>query len=106
MVAWAIVRDARQRANLTQRELGRRARTAQSEISRIERGRQDPTFSTVQRLARAAGFDLKIELVPHDQHDERLIDAMLALSPAERLESLEEQSELLASAVEVGGGTQ
>lgn len=102
MAAWAIVREARARAKLSQRVLAQRARTAQSEIARIERGRQDPTFRTLERLVRAAGFDLKIQLVPHDDHDERLIEAMLALTPEERLETLEEQSSLFASASELG----
>lgn len=63
-------------------------------------GRQDPTYATLERLVRAAGLDLKVELVLHDHHDEVLIDAMLALSAEERLASLEEQSEFFASATE------
>lgn len=104
MAAWAIVREARARAGLTQRELARRAGKAQSEIARIEAGRQEPTFATLERLVRAAGFDLRVQLVPHDEHDERLIRGMLALSPAERLRTLEEQSELFASARVVRDG--
>ena len=103
MTAWAIVREARSRANLSQRELAKRARTAQSEVARIERGRQEPTFGTLERLVRAAGFDLKIQLVPHDDHDERLIAAMLAMTPEERLATLEEQTEFFASAEETSG---
>jgi transcriptional regulator with XRE-family HTH domain len=91
MPAWAIVREARERAGLSQRDLARHAGKAQSEIAKIERGRREPTFATIERLVRAAGFDLRIQLVPHDDHDERLIEAMLALSPEERLASLEEQ---------------
>jgi transcriptional regulator with XRE-family HTH domain len=96
--AWAIVREARERAELTQRQLAERADKAQSEIAKIERGRRDPTFSTLERLVRAAGFDLRIQLVPHDDHDEQLIRAMRELSPDERLASLEEQLEFLAEA--------
>jgi transcriptional regulator with XRE-family HTH domain len=105
MAAWAIVREARSRARLSQRELARRAGKAQSEIGRIEAGRQDPTFATIERLVRAAGFDLKLQLVPRDDHDERLIQGMLALSPDERLRTLEEQSMLFSSARLVGDGT-
>jgi transcriptional regulator with XRE-family HTH domain len=96
--AWAILREARVRAGLSQRELARRSGKAQSEIARIETGRQDPGFSTLEQLVRAAGLDLKIQLVPRDDHDERLILWMLSLSPAERLRTLEEQSRLFASA--------
>jgi transcriptional regulator with XRE-family HTH domain len=104
MPAWAIVREARERAHLTQRQLAERADKAQSEIAKIERGRRDPTFSTLERLVRAAGFDLRIQLAPHDDHDEQLIRSMLELSPEERLASLEEQLELLAEAQVVGRG--
>src|SRR2546425_8045023 len=101
--AWAIIREARARAGLTQRALAQRAGKAQSEIAKIERGRRDPTVSTLERLVRAAGFDLKIQFVPHDPHDEQLIDAMLAAPIAARLDSLEELSEFFASAKEVRG---
>ncbi len=106
MAAWALLREARARAELSQRALATRAGTAQSEVARIENGRQQPTYATLERLVRAAGFELKVELVPVDDHDHRLIDAMLALPPEERLESLEQQSEFFASVKERhdGGG--
>jgi len=103
VAAWALLREARARTGLSQRALAARAHTAQSEIARIENARQDPSYGTLERLVRAAGFDLKLELVPHDDHDERLVEAMLALPVEERLDSLEAQSEFFASAVEVGG---
>jgi len=98
VVAWALVKQMRVRAGLTQRQLAQRAGKAQSEIARIERGRQDPSLTTLQRLARAAGFDLRIQLRPHDDHDEVLIRSMLALAPEERLDALEEESAFFASA--------
>jgi transcriptional regulator with XRE-family HTH domain len=98
MVAWAIVREARTRAGLTQRELARRAGKSQSEIARIERGRQDPSMTTLVGLVRAAGLDLRIQLVPYDDHDDVLIDGILALTPEERLASLEEQIALFLEA--------
>src|SRR5438105_1951374 len=104
MAAWSLLREARARAKLSQRALAERADTAQSEIGRIECGRQEPSYATLERLVRAAGFDLKVQLVPHDDHDERLIDAMLALSVEERLDRLEELDEFFASARESGAG--
>jgi len=98
VIAWALVREIRARAGLTQRELAGRAGKSQSEIGRIERGRQDPSLTTLQRLARAGGFDLRLRLAPHDEHDEVLIDAMLDLSVDERLERLEDSSEAFATA--------
>jgi transcriptional regulator with XRE-family HTH domain len=100
MAAWALLREARTRAKLTQRALAERAGIAQSEIARIEGGRQEPGYATLERLVRGAGFDLKIELVPHNDHDELLIDAMLALPVEARLDSLELQSEFFASVQE------
>ena len=100
MAAWALVREARAQAGLSQRALARRAGVAQSEIARIEGGRQDPSFNRLERLLRAAGYDLRLELVPHDDHDERLIRQMLALPVEERLDSLEEQSDFFAGVPE------
>ena len=98
MPAWAIVREARARAGLTQRALAERAGKAQSEIAKIERGRRDPTVSTLERLVRAAGFDLKIQFVPHDPHDEQLIADHLRLTPGQRLAGVDHFNEFISLA--------
>jgi transcriptional regulator with XRE-family HTH domain len=98
VTAWAIIREARSRAGLTQRALAERAGKAQSEIAKIERGRRDPSVSTLERLVRAAGFDLKIELVPRDEHDERLIEDYLRLTPKQRLAAADDFNEFLSVA--------
>ena len=98
MPAWAIIREARARAGLSQRALAKRAGKAQSEIAKIERGRRDPTVSTLERLVRAAGFDLKIQFVPHDDHDERLIAYHLRLTPRQRLAGVDQFNEFISSA--------
>jgi transcriptional regulator with XRE-family HTH domain len=103
VIAWAILQEARRRANLTQQELADAADKPQSTIAKIERGRRDPTLATLEELVRAAGFDLRIQLVPRDYHDEQLIEAMLALTPAERLALLEKQAESFDDARIVGG---
>ena len=100
MTAWALLREARVRASLSQRELAKRARVAQSEVARIEAGRQEPGFARLESLVRAAGFDLRIELVPYDDHDEQLIRQMLALPVEERLAGLEGESEFYADVTE------
>jgi len=104
MAAWALVREARAQSKLSQRALAERAQVAQSEIARIESGRQEPSFPRLEQLLRAAGYDLKIELVPHDDHDEQLIRQMLALPVEERFDSLEEQSEFFAGVRELPRG--
>lgn len=59
-----IISLGRARANLTQQELAERAGTSQSAVARLERGDVSPTVATIQRLAAAAGYDLRLELVP------------------------------------------
>jgi transcriptional regulator with XRE-family HTH domain len=80
MEAWAILTEARSRSGLTQRELARRARTSQAAIARYERGRAIPSLSVLNRIARACGFDLRVDLAPRDTHDDTLIDLMLAMT--------------------------
>ena len=103
MISWAILQEARRRAGLTQRELAERAGTSQSAIARIERGRQLPSLETLQRLLRACDLDLELHVVPHDTHDDTLIDEMLTMKPEHRLRSVEEVTRLVAEARPVAG---
>ena len=59
-----LVLEARTRAALTQRELARRAGTAQSVVARLERGQSSPTLETLSRLIAATGFTIDTALVP------------------------------------------
>ena len=69
---WAgnLIRLARRDGGLSQRELARRAGTSQAAIAAYESGRRSPTFDTLARIVRAAGQDLRIQVVPYDDHDE------------------------------------
>lgn len=58
-----LIEHARLQANLSQRELARRAATSQPALARLEAGDADPRFGTLLRLVEAAGFNLRIELV-------------------------------------------
>jgi transcriptional regulator with XRE-family HTH domain len=58
MDAAGMVKMARRRAGLTQRELARRSGVAQPTVSRIEAGRMSPTFDTLNALVRASGMQL------------------------------------------------
>src|SRR5688572_31489358 len=84
---WALLRDARQRAGLTQRKLAERADTSQSAIARYERARTLPDLYTLRRLLAACGFELRWELRPLDLTPERQIRDALALTPRERLDA-------------------
>lgn len=64
ITAASIVRRVREEAHLSQRELAARANTSQAVIARIESGASDPAFSTVARLAEAAGSRLEVSIAP------------------------------------------
>lgn len=57
-----LLRRAREAAGLSQRELARRAGTAQSVVARIELGESSPTVRTLNRLLEAAGFRPDVSL--------------------------------------------
>lgn len=80
-----LVREARKRAGLTQRELAERAGTTQSAIARLESGRTQPTFDTVLRLVRLCGMDLDIMLTERDDSDWAQAQRLLRLTPSERI---------------------
>lgn len=64
MDAARTLRTARRQAGLTLRALAARARTSHSTLAAYEAGRKIPTVDTLERIVRAAGFDLAFELRP------------------------------------------
>jgi transcriptional regulator with XRE-family HTH domain len=80
-----ILRTARRRAGLTQRELARRAGVPQPTVSRIEGARMSPTLDTLLPLVGACGMQLTLEDVPGSGVDRSQIRERLRLSPTERL---------------------
>jgi transcriptional regulator with XRE-family HTH domain len=102
--ASSLIQDARRRSGISQQELARRAGTSQSAIARLERGRSSPTVDMIQRLIQAAGFDLRLELVPRSVSDpvvhaykqdvdRSLLRENLRKTVDERLRTLEEMNE-------------
>jgi predicted nucleotidyltransferase/DNA-binding XRE family transcriptional regulator len=59
-----IVGEIRRLSGLTQSELALRAGTSQAAVARYESGVSNPSTATLQRLTRAAGFEVRIQLVP------------------------------------------
>lgn len=51
----SLIRQARTDAHLSQQELAARAGTSQATLSAYERGRKDPSASTLMRILAAAG---------------------------------------------------
>src|SRR5688500_17228862 len=95
-----LLRAARERAGLTQRQLARKARTAQSVVARIELGETSPSWSTLVRLLKAAGFSLSPGL-RRISVDPQLLDdvpRILALSPEQRLLEVARVSRFISAA--------
>ena len=92
---WALVRDARRRAGLTQADLARRAATSQPAIARYERARALPDLATLQRIVEACGLELRFELAEPDH--QRGAEERIALerTTEERLEANTRQAELI-----------
>ncbi len=60
----SLLREARTRARLSQTDVARRARIAQSVISAYESGRREPSLTTLGRLVAATGHHLVLGLEP------------------------------------------
>ena len=55
--------EARTSQNMTQKQLAEKTGIAQTEISRLENGRGNPSLRTLNNLARGLGMVLKVEFV-------------------------------------------
>jgi transcriptional regulator with XRE-family HTH domain len=84
MSAASILGYARRKANLSQRELGRRAGTTQATISRIEDGLVSPRFDTLERLLDVCGFQLQTIPRRGIGIDRGAIRELLRTTPVER----------------------
>jgi transcriptional regulator with XRE-family HTH domain len=84
MRAGTVLREARQRAGFTQRELARAAGMPQPAVSRIERDHVSPRLDTLDVLLRACGLALELVERPGRGVDRTLIRERLRLTPVER----------------------
>ena len=57
----AQIIEARQRLNLSQKELAERVGTRQSNISRLENGNYNPSFGFLRKVAEGLGKELYVE---------------------------------------------
>ena len=103
MDAGQFVREARNRAGLTQRALAGRAGVSQSLVARIEVGSVDPTFERLLQLVRACGFDLDVRVVPLDEDAWTLVERGANAAPEARLDRMLEGVDLLEAGREVRG---
>ncbi len=91
-----LLRQARISARLSQTEVARRALVAQSVISAYESGRREPSFSTLERLIRATGHRLVLDV-------ERSNDYSLGLPDTPLGRRLRQRRRLLLACVERHG---
>lgn len=85
-LAAGLLRTARDRAGLTQQQLADEAGVTQQAISAYETGRKEPMMPTLIKLLGAAGFEMRIQLKPVDDHDEGLEQFLASLPPPQRTE--------------------
>src|ERR671919_1816799 len=94
-----LLRDARTRAGLSQRELAKRAHTSQSVIARIERGQTSPTWETLERLLAAAGAAITARTEPAIEEGSMLYEVprILRMTPENRMQEVKNLSAFLAA---------
>ena len=92
-----MVRYARRRAGLTQRELSAKAGIPQETIARIEAGRVDPRVGTLDRLLEASGMGLEVMPRLGIGVDRTQIRQLLKLTPTQRLELAIDDNRTLVS---------
>lgn len=85
-----VLREARLRAGVSQKQLAIRTGVAAPALSRIENGRESPSFERLTICLEALGFEPNLELRPlaGSRADPVHLAAEAQLSPAQRLESL------------------
>lgn len=85
MTAGNLIREARRRAGLTQRELAERLGTTQSAIARLERGGTEPSYERVDEAVRACGLQLVPRILPADDADWSVASTNLTVDPETRV---------------------
>lgn len=100
MSTWAgnLIKLARRDGGLSQRELAKRAGTSQGAIAAYESGQRSPTLETLSRIVRAAGQDLRIQVVAYDDHDDAMAAYEASLSEETRAAIARERARLRGQA--------
>ncbi|MBW7917640.1 MAG: XRE family transcriptional regulator [Trueperaceae bacterium] len=97
-----MIRQARERAGLTQAELARRSGVAQSSISAYEREVHQPSLESLQELIAATGHKVSVDLMP-EQERPPTDETTLGLLRGHREELLAVGGELGVRAIRVFG---
>ena len=80
-----ILHDARWMAGLTQAEVAQRAGVTQQVVAAYERGRRDPSLTTLTRLVQGCGIRLSWRLVPEEGLEDSFTTDLLGQAPLDRL---------------------
>ncbi len=86
MTAGRLIREARLRADLTQGHLAELAGRERSHIARWEREEVEPSFSTLQEILRACGYQLSTRLEKYVAVDDERRKQLARAAPSERVQ--------------------
>jgi transcriptional regulator with XRE-family HTH domain len=97
---WAgnVLRVARAKTGLSQRELAAKAGVPHTTIAKIESGARQPSHPTMAKILAAVDLSLSTRLVPYDDHDDVLWEQDQRRSDAERAQIAAEQARLVREA--------
>jgi transcriptional regulator with XRE-family HTH domain len=79
-----LLKVARGRAGMSQRELADAAHVAQSTVARIESGTRQPSLPVLARILAAIDLEMRITLEAYDNHDDVLNTEDQRLSAEQR----------------------
>ena len=79
-----LLKVARAKTGLSQRELADAAHVAQSTIARIESGNRQPSLPVLAKILAALNLEMRITLTDYDTHDDVLDTEDARLSAHER----------------------
>jgi len=96
-LAGNLLRLARMRSGLSQRQLAEAAGVPQSTVARIETYRQQPTLPLLARLFAAAGLELRTRLEDYDDHDDVLDAQWARMTAAEQSQARASQDRFAAA---------
>jgi transcriptional regulator with XRE-family HTH domain len=104
VTAGELLRSARRRHGLTQRQLATRARTSQAAIARIERDLVSPSVSTLAELLRLMNEELVLDAREVDWgHDVTLNRLNLSVPVAERIDRIGRYGRFVDQLAAAGG---
>ena len=87
-----LIREARLRAGLTQKELSELTGRERSVIARWEQGVISPPIYSLMQIIHACGFDLPLTLIDVDKSADRDLREALLETPSDRVERLLRQN--------------